>query len=101
MTVKPNGLPAVTLDGGWVVITNREAASGVTVTAVVVAGKGQAGARNLQCVAAAGLVRIKPEIVATPFFAVAFDVPVSVPPLGPDARVTVSLPLKLVATLPY
>ena len=29
--VKPKVLPAVTLDGGWVVITNSEAASGVTV----------------------------------------------------------------------
>jgi hypothetical protein len=46
-------------------------------------------------------VRIKPETVATPFFAVALDDPPSVPPLGPDARATDSLPLKLVATLPY
>jgi hypothetical protein len=38
VTLKPNGVPAVTLDGGWVVITNREARSGVTVMAVVVAG---------------------------------------------------------------
>ena len=45
--------------------------------------------------------RIKPDAVATPFFAVAFVDPVSVPPLGPDATVIVSLPLKLVATLPY
>ena len=99
VTVKPNPLPAATVEAGCVVMSSCVAVPGVTEMALLVADA------SVPLVAASvyplpTLLSVKPEKLATPLVALTVSVPPSVLLPGLLASATVSLPVKPVATFP-
>jgi hypothetical protein len=99
VTVKPKPAPAVTLDGGCVVIESCVAVPGATEIAVEVAAVSPLLV-TASAYPASALLSVKPENVTTPLVANTVTVPPSVLPPGLLAKATVSLPVKLVAVFP-
>ena len=99
VTVNSNPAPAVTVKGGCEAIDSCVAAPGKTEIELLVADV------SVPLVTASVYplpvrFKFKPENVAMPLVALALNEPLSVPPGGPLAKESVSLPLKLVAIFP-